>query len=993
MEVRGRSRKNKGRVNTGRRIRALMSMVLTAAMLVGNMSASVNTILAATPAPREEFRLHAEAIQKAAEKALNEGTAVTEEILIDGKDKSVVKEYEKMFAVDGKLYELDLNREIETVQRADGIDLRIFMRLPKGADPKTYVLNGEEELYFVYVNYGEESVAARLNIDGLISGFNTIKPYEAVFGEKEILYETETGAGDTDGGADEEAETVNKDEADTKDDTAEREEVLEGAGEETEGEGGSPEEEGEAAAGNEGNGENVALEEIDKSEGNDSTDITNTTEDIDKEVADKTESTGHPTNGESLSTESDDKQEVSDLEPDAGQENSSAASDSEDKGNSSTASDSEDKGNSSAASDSEDKGNNSKDADNSDSAGKTESNQESGKSEGKAENSSSDTDNGSGDKAEDKTSDDSQEKEVTLNSLQISFHQILRVAETEGALGTETKAAIEETEEETWEETEEETWEETEEETEETAGEMEEETWEENEEETGEITGETEENPNEEIPETEAGTAETSEAETNEEAIVEVRETEAVSETADEGKEENAVFPVKPEINEIMAEDEEIEAEAEKEDPFKKKGVLEGKILNLVSFEDGLTARAFTTTLGKLGMSKEDLTEGGHILTYTISPVGSAVVVNAPELVRDDSEVIFGVIPQIGYRIAAVMANGEKLETADGSILASASDAKRVVASSSNGKKGAEYNEEDVVYFILPQVRDSLAVEIVMLEEIKGSHPAFNEEKTINGVTITVSAEEGILPEGTYLSVEEVTDKVADAVKENVEAEEETTINAVMAYDINLMLDGKKLSNAYWNGNYVNVEFSGERIEEIKKNASKIEIGPLETPTKTVNAALGTTEKIADLDGIENKDNGTKTAIACKHIKRIHTTRKVLPQTEGNAKQTSKHKRHHKSQIITGQNILKTLFVDRVLHILGQHRIKRRHCQQTENKQIQYGTGKKCPVRIIHLTEPQHPAHQQNSAQDKQYGSYGDDHTVKESQKVRRNGFLLINTI
>ena len=77
MEVRGRSRKNKGRVNTGRRIRALMSMVLTAAMLVGNMSASVNTILAATPAPREEFRLHAEAIQKAAEKALNAGTAVT----------------------------------------------------------------------------------------------------------------------------------------------------------------------------------------------------------------------------------------------------------------------------------------------------------------------------------------------------------------------------------------------------------------------------------------------------------------------------------------------------------------------------------------------------------------------------------------------------------------------------------------------------------------------------------------------------------------------------------------------------------------------------------------------------------------------------------------------------------------------------------------------------------------------------------------------------
>lgn len=849
MEVRGRSRKNKGRANARRRIRALMSMVLTAAMMMGNMAASVNTILAATPAPREEFRLHAEAIQKAVEKALDEGSAVTKEILIDGKDKSVVKEYEKMFAADGKLYELDLMKEIETVKQADGIDLRIFMRLPEEADPNTHVLNGEEELYFVYVNYGEESVSARLNIDGLISGFNTIRPYEAVFGENEIQDETGAGAGNAAGGAGagsagggagtgndgnaadeaaDEAETVNKGEADAGEETeAEKEEASEGesAGGEIEGE--NPEEEGEVSAGNEENNENESREEIDKSEDkledNDSTDSANTTDDIDKETADKAENAGHPTSGESSSTAGDDKQEANDSVSDAGQENSSAVEDGEDKGSSSAASAGEDKENNSSA------------ADNGDSTSKTESNQESGKSEGKSDDSSSDS-GSSEDKAEAKSSENSQAKEVSLNSLQISFHQILRVAEPDGtseAETEETEDVVEETEEYTEEETDEET---------------------------EAIIEETEEESRiEEIleTETEAETAVTDEAETNEETTAEIKETETAVEVSAEVKEETAVVPGNPEINEeITEEDEGIEAGAEKEeDPFKKKGVLEGKILNLVSFEDGLTARAFTTTLGKLGMSKEDLTEGGHILTYTISPVGSAIVVNAPELVRDEAEVIFGVMPQIGYRIAGVTANGVHLETVDGSVLETHSNAEKLVASTSNGNKDVEYNEEEIVYFIIPEILEDQAIDIVMTEEGEWEHPKFEESVTMHdGVTITVSAEEGILPIGTYLEVEEVTEKVADAVRENIKAEKKEELQTIMAYDINLMLDGKKLNNNYWSGKYVNVEFSGEKIEQIKENYDKVEIAPLETPTKTVEAALGQTEEVAVLDNIEAKD-------------------------------------------------------------------------------------------------------------------------------------------
>ena len=78
------------------------------------------------------------------------------------------------------------------------------------------------------------------------------------------------------------------------------------------------------------------------------------------------------------------------------------------------------------------------------------------------------------------------------------------------------------------------------------------------------------------------------------------------------------------------------------------------------------------------------------------------------------------------------------------------------------------------------------------------AHPEFSASYVSSeGVTISLHAEEGILPEGTELSVTEVTDALGDTIKEKMDSETEgTTVHSVLAYDINLLYNGKKLSNS-----------------------------------------------------------------------------------------------------------------------------------------------------------------------------------------------------
>ncbi len=949
MEARGRSRKSMRRINARHQIRAWMSMVLTAVMIIGNMATSVNTVLAATPAPREEFQIRAKDIQKAAEKALDKGEAVSKDILISGKDENVVKEYEKLFAADGKLYELNLTKETGTVKGVDGVNLRVFMRLPEDADPKTHVLNGEEELYFVYINDGEESVSVRLNIDGLISGFSTVRAYEAVFGDEEekdgesasggSALGNGSGAGDVSGSEDiSDAENTGngtsdesgkpgneeaKQDSEAADENVNPGEESKEAGREEEGEAVSQDGESiEAVQNHESRAEETAAEESREEIATEASDKYHPTEseaasEEGKADAEDNEGSSKEENSKEDNQEVNGKEENNSAEADRKEDNGEATgnqendskvdgskeNDSKENNNKENGSkENDNKGNSSEVSsekESSQKDENhgqesekaaSENKDGEKSADKAEAGNKSGseqsgadkdKSSGSEQKTEKDSskeeksgakddkassgndhkeDSKSGDsKSSDSKSENSSAKEVSINSLQISLHQILRVAEPEDISAEEIETSeISETEEET--ETEDEAEQESEEELEteeeseiETEPEIEEESEPEKETEVlteteAEIEVVTGENAETESK-AEAMTEETAEMKTGAEAAIEeTAEVEAGAEaTTGETTETETVFDDEEEIweEDELAEIEGNQTPVEETDPFKKRGVLEGKVLNLVAFEDGLTARAFVTTLEKLGMNKEDLIEGGHILTYTISPAGSAVVVNAPELVRDESEVIFGVTPQVGYRVFEVTANGEMLEKVNPENLASTSNAEKV---------NEDYVKEDTEYFRISSVLESQDIEITLKEITEGTHPAFRESKTINGVTITVSAGENILPEGTYLTVEEVTEKVEEAVKENVKAEKGTEVQTVIAYDINLMLDGKKLSNASWSGNYVNVEFSGERIEELKRNGESIEVAPLETPTQVVEAADGEVETLPLLENVTAED-------------------------------------------------------------------------------------------------------------------------------------------
>ena len=162
-------------------IKVVVTYVLLFAIVFSNMSNPLFNVFAGQK--KEEFRIHADELQRAAEEALEEGNIVEEPLDFYTKDSSLLKEYEELFAADGTLYEIfpDYEREYYL----DDIELRIFLRISPDADPDSYALTGEETLIFLYTNGGEETVAGRVNIDGYISGICSLKSYMTAFEKKE----------------------------------------------------------------------------------------------------------------------------------------------------------------------------------------------------------------------------------------------------------------------------------------------------------------------------------------------------------------------------------------------------------------------------------------------------------------------------------------------------------------------------------------------------------------------------------------------------------------------------------------------------------------------------------------------------------------------------------------------------------------------------------------------------------------------------------------
>ena len=125
-------------------------------------------------------------------------------------------------------------------------------------------------------------------------------------------------------------------------------------------------------------------------------------------------------------------------------------------------------------------------------------------------------------------------------------------------------------------------------------------------------------------------------------------------------------------------------------------------------------------------------------------------------------------------------------------------------------------------------------------------HPEFYAELTMeDGTIITLHAAEGILPAGVTAEAT-VKDDLAATVKEKLEAEDtdKGAVKAVVAYDINLMLNDSKLDNNWSQNGSVEVTFSGSKIQNMMSDAAVVEV----YANKSSDEEALTTETADDLD-------------------------------------------------------------------------------------------------------------------------------------------------
>ncbi len=233
-------------------------------------------------------------------------------------------------------------------------------------------------------------------------------------------------------------------------------------------------------------------------------------------------------------------------------------------------------------------------------------------------------------------------------------------------------------------------------------------------------------------------------------------------------------------------------------------GTLEGKAYNTVTIWGSANARAYKVAAKDLaGM---EAAAGVYRVDYTVNPVGTADIKGSSSI-GEGENLYFAVVPQVGFAISTVTANGAELGAVEAGTVASEAESL------------AEY---EFVY-VVEDVTEDLEI-VASLEEIEGmTHPEFSPAPvTRDGVTITVHAEEGIIPAGTKLQVTEVTSQLKDAITEKLESEHDAMVQEVIAYDINLVLDGKKLDNSWSQNGCVDVTFSGSRIRSLTEDADKV---------------------------------------------------------------------------------------------------------------------------------------------------------------------------
>ena len=177
-------------------------------------------------------------------------------------------------------------------------------------------------------------------------------------------------------------------------------------------------------------------------------------------------------------------------------------------------------------------------------------------------------------------------------------------------------------------------------------------------------------------------------------------------------------------------------------------------------------------------------------VTYQVEPEEGAKV-TGDRTVKTGETLEFTVRVNEGYELDTVRVSGDVLEPT---------------------------KEEDNKYsYEAENIMQAPEVEVTLTGEEK---PAFSYEETIDGITVTLTAEEGVLPDGTKAEVKKVS--VPKDAKETEEGEE--LIEAV-AFDITLYdSEGNELDNSWAENGSVKVTFSGAELKEKQEEADRVEI-------------------------------------------------------------------------------------------------------------------------------------------------------------------------
>ena len=224
-------------------------------------------------------------------------------------------------------------------------------------------------------------------------------------------------------------------------------------------------------------------------------------------------------------------------------------------------------------------------------------------------------------------------------------------------------------------------------------------------------------------------------------------------------------------------------------------------------------------------------------VSYELTPEDGGSISVKDEIEAGDN-LSFSVTSEDGYEIASVTVDSEELEpiSENESTGAWRYTIKDVMTDTHIDVEFAEVEDEaeiDEDEDLTGELEgEELLGEDETEEEKETKSHSFNYKKTINGVTISIYAEAGVLPDGTTAEIKEI--KAEDV--EGVSEEELEEYEEVYAYDITLYdADGEVLPNDWAKNGSVSVEFSGKRIEDVSESAEKIDIIHVDHETNDVN--------------------------------------------------------------------------------------------------------------------------------------------------------------